>query len=103
MIMILENDTFNFGNIFLNNSKEEVILGLTIGNKLSFENHGKKICRKTSQKTCALSRISNHLDPKQKEILFKGMIRSQFSHCPLIWMFSSRKSNDLINEVHERS
>ena len=31
------------------------------------------------------------------------MIRSQLSYCPLIWMFSSRKSNNLINEVHERS
>ena len=98
-----ENDTFNFGNISLKNSKGEVILGLTIDNKLSFDNHVKKICRKASQKTCALSRISNYLDSKQKEIVFKGMIRSQFSYCPLIWMFSSRKSNNLINKVHERS
>ena len=98
-----ENDTFNFGNISLKNSKEGVILGLTVDNKLPFDNHVKKICRKASQKTCALSRISNYLDSKQKEIVFKGMIRSQFSYCPLIWMFSSRKSNNLINKVHERS
>ena len=39
----------------------------------------------------------------KKEILFKGMIRSHFSYCPLIWMFSSEKSNNLINKVHERS
>ena len=31
------------------------------------------------------------------------MIRSQFSYCPLIWMFSSRNSNSLISKVHERS
>ena len=31
------------------------------------------------------------------------MIRSQFSYCPLIWIFSSRKSNNLVNKVHERS
>ena len=31
------------------------------------------------------------------------MIRSQFGYCPLVWMFSSRKSNNLINKVHERS
>ena len=30
------------------------------------------------------------------------MIRSQFSYCPLKWMFCSRKSNSLINKVHER-
>ena len=31
------------------------------------------------------------------------MKRSQFSYCPLIWVFSSRKSNNLISKVHERS
>ena len=45
-----ENDAVNFGNISLENSKEEVILGLAIDNKLSFDNHVKKICRKASQK-----------------------------------------------------
>ena len=98
-----ENDTCNFGNISLKNSDKEVILGLTIDNKLSFDNHVKKICRKASQKTCALSRILNYLESNQKKILFKGMIRSQFSYCPLIWMFFSRKPNNLINKVHERS
>ena len=31
------------------------------------------------------------------------MIKSQFSYCPSIWMFSTRQSNNLINKVHERS
>ena len=51
-----ESNTFNFENKFLKNCKE-VILGLTIDNKLSFDNHVKKISRKASQKTCALSRL----------------------------------------------
>ena len=31
------------------------------------------------------------------------MIKSEFSYCPLIWKFSSRKANNLINRIHERS
>ena len=31
------------------------------------------------------------------------MIKSQLSYCPIIWMFSSRQSNNLISKVHERS
>ena len=31
------------------------------------------------------------------------MIKSQFTYCPLVWMFCSRTSNNLINETHERS
>ena len=75
--------------------------------------HVKKICNqvimsrkfveKQVKKTYDLSRMLNYLESKQKEILFKGIIRSQFSYCPLIWMFSSRKSNNLISKVHERS
>ena len=31
------------------------------------------------------------------------MIKSQFNYCPLVWMFCSRQSNNLINKIHERS
>ena len=31
------------------------------------------------------------------------MIKSQFNDCPLVWMFCSRKSNNLINKVQERA
>ena len=51
-----ENDTFNFGNISLKISKE-VILGLTIDNKLSFDNRVKEICRKASQGLCIIKNI----------------------------------------------
>ena len=30
------------------------------------------------------------------------MIKSQFNYCPLVWMFCSRKSNNLVNKVQER-
>ena len=30
------------------------------------------------------------------------MIKSQFTYCPLVRMFCSRQSNNLINKVHER-
>ena len=51
----------------------------------------------------ALLKIANYLNSCQKKLIFSGMIKSQFSYCPLIWMFSSRKSNNLINRLHERS
>ena len=45
-----ENDKFEFGNWILENSKEEVVLGVTIDNKLIFDSHIKNICIKTSLK-----------------------------------------------------
>ena len=31
------------------------------------------------------------------------MVKSQFSYCPLVWMFYSRNVNNLINKIQERS
>ena len=35
--------------------------------------------------------------------LMKAFIESQFNYCPLTWMFHSRKLNNKINKLHERT
>ena len=42
----------------LENSKEEVILEITIDNQLVFYSHIKSMCRKAGEKLSALARIS---------------------------------------------
>ena len=44
-----QNDKLEFDNWLLENRKEEVVLGVTIDNKLTFDSHIKNICRKASQ------------------------------------------------------
>ena len=39
----------------------------------------------------------------KKRVLMKAFIESQFSYCPLIWMFHSRGVNNKINHLHEWS
>ena len=39
----------------------------------------------------------------KRRILLNTFIESQFSYCPLIWMFHSRKLNHKINHIHERA
>ena len=85
----------------LKSSKEEVILGITIDNNLTFDSHIKSICRKAGQKLSARSRISPYLETVKKELLLKCMVKSQFSYCPLIWMFCSRIANNLISKIQE--
>ena len=48
-----------------------------------------------------LSRLSNYLNDFQKRLVFNSIVKSQFSYCPLVWMFCSRTSNDTISKVHE--
>ena len=98
-----ENETFLFHNILMENSKEQKILGVIIDNKLNFKSHINELCKKASQKVAALSRLSSYLHNSEKKLIFNSIIKSQFSYCPLVWMFCSRTSNNMINKLHERS
>ena len=40
---------------------------------------------------------------KRNKLVFNAVIKSHFSYCPLIWMYSSQRSNNLINRIPERS
>ena len=40
---------------------------------------------------------------KQRRVIMKSFILSQFGYCPLVWMFHSRRLNNRINRIHERA
>ena len=85
------------------NSTSEKLLGIKIDNKLSFNEHVTELCRKASQKLHALSRIARFMNINQRKVIMKAFIHSQFGYCPLVWMFHSRKLNNRINKIQERS
>ena len=41
------------------------------------------------------------MDLPKRKVLMKALINSQFSYCPLIWMFHGRTLNNRINNIHE--
>ena len=84
-------------------SSHEKLLGLVIDKKLNFNKHLETICKKTSAKVTALARMVKIIPFEKKRLLMKAFIESQFSYCPLIWMFCSRKMNNKINYIHERA
>ena len=79
------------------------LLGVTIDNKLNFDEHVSKLCKKASQKIHALARISNFMSQDKLRIIMSAFIESQFGYCPLAWMFHSRTLNNRINRLHERA
>ena len=84
-------------------SQSVKLLGVTIDNKLDFNEHVSKICKKVSTKLHALARISHFMTPEKLRLILKAFIESQFSYCPLLWMFHSRALNNRINRLHERA
>ena len=102
---VKENEQFDLicNDITLKHSSHEKNLGVTIDNKLSFNEHIINIYKIANKKLNALSRINHYVKQNQKEILLSSFLISHFSYCPLIWMFCSKKSTKKANAVHERS
>ena len=98
-----KNYSIEIENFKIFNRNCEKLLGISIDNTLSFDDHVSDLCRKASQKLHALSRISHFMNMKQRKIIMKSFVHSQFGYCPLVWMFHSRKLNNRIDRIHERS
>ena len=61
------------------------------------------ICKKAGQKLHAPARITNYTKISKKRSIVNVFILSQFSHCPLIWIFLSRKLNHRIDKINDRA
>ena len=89
------------GTLIPNESKVE-LLGITFDNNLDFDLHVTRLCKQASRKLQALSGISIYMDFDKRRSLMNSFLISQFSYCPLVWMFHSRILNNRINKLHER-
>ena len=79
------------------------LLGIFLDSKLNFESHEGSLCRKAGQKINALVRLKNYFTSDQRNLLLNSVIKSQFTYCLLIWMFTSRYLNNALNSIHERA
>ena len=92
--------------IMLNNneissSNEEKLLGISLDMKLNFGSHISSLSRKAGQNINVLARLKNYLTSDQRNLLINSVIKSQFTYCPLVWVFSSHFRNDAINSIHK--
>ena len=58
--------------------------------------------KKTNQKLRAINRVKCYIGFEQKKIIMSLFIKSQFSCCPLIWMFWLRTSMNKLNNIHKK-
>ena len=68
----------------INTSKSVKPLGITIDNKLNFEEHIFAFCKKTSLQLNAVSRLQKYMEKKEKEAVINSFIYSNFNYCLLV-------------------
>ena len=98
-----QESDIKIGNDIITNKTNVKLLGVTIDNKLNFNEHVDNICKKANNKLHALARIAKYRSPDKLRILMKTFIESQFNYCPLTWMFHSRELHSKINKSKERA
>ena len=76
---------------------------MKLGRNLDFDNYVFSLCKKAGRKLALLERSSKFMIFKQKQILMKSFVESQFRYYLLIWMFHSRKPNSKLSLLRERS
>ena len=96
LITTNEEKNISIGGEKIQNSKSDILLGVTIDNKLFFTEQVDKICQKSSQKLNTLSRLSSFTSLEKWRVIVKV-----FGYRPLIWMFHNRTLNNRINRIHE--
>ena len=79
------------------------MLGVNVDSKLKFDMHVQYLLKTAGRKLTVLARMSNILTFSKLRILMKSFFESQFSYCPLVWMFCSRTLNNRINKLQERA
>ena len=75
------------------------ILGVKFDHKLNFDDHVKALCVKASRQVSVLLRLSNFLDIESRKTIYRTFILSNFSYCPVVWFFTSKKSMQMIAKI----
>ena len=85
-------------DITLKHSSHEKVLGITIYNKLFFDEQINNISTTAVKKLDVLNRIKQYMKEKNsKGIITTPFIIYHFSYGPLIWMFCPKKSTKKLN------
>ena len=77
--------------------------GVTTDNKFKFDDHIANTCFKAIQKLSALSRLARLLTFDGKPSFLKAFFEYHFKYCSLFCVFCSRRDNNRINKLHERT
>ena len=90
-------------NLCMKNSSCKKMSGINFDYKLKFKNYIDEICKKTSRKFNAVTRIASYMGIRKRRTLVNVFFKSQFNYCPLILMCCDQSLNNKIDWLHELS
>ena len=98
----LSKSVLNINGVELTMEPSVKLLGIEIDNKLNFEKHISNICRKASNQL-NICRLETFMGHKEKEAIINTFVHSDFNYGCLIWHLISKKSQNKVEKIHEKS
>ena len=74
------------------------VLGVTLDDKLKFDEHVSEMCRKASRQI-----VSKYLDESCRILVFKSLISSNFNYCLVSWMFCGKTNLNKLEKLQKRA
>ena len=90
-------------SIVINESNTMELLGITIDNILTCNEHINNLSCFASYKLYALHRIRKYLTQDQARLLYNAFINNQFNYVPIIWMFCQNNQYLKIQNINHKS
>ena len=97
--LILGKTEHNF-SFPVNNSID--IFGMTIDNRLSFDNHVSVICKKINNQFNVMLRFRKLINKETLLKLYKAFILPHFYYCSSIWHFCGARNADKVDNLNKR-
>ena len=79
------------------------VLGVTLDKILQYNTHISNLCSKASTQINAMKRIGKYLNTDCRIAIYKSFISSNFSYCPVSWMFCGKRNSDKLEKLQERA
>ena len=95
--------SINIKSSVIEGRSSEKFHGIAIDSNFTFEKQINELCKKGNLKLHALTRCAKFMSTEKRRLIFKVFIISQFSYCPLVWMFHTKQLNNRINSQHEKA
>ena len=86
----------------IESTKSVKLLGITIDDRLRFDQHISNLCSKAAMQLNALGRLQKYMGKSEKVAIVNSFIYANFKYCPVAWHFSTCKSIRKIEKVQKR-
>ena len=95
-------ETINIDGEIINSEETVKLSGVSLDYRLDFDPHMSNICKEAATQLNFLN-LKSFIGFKEKKVLVQSFIFSNFEYYPLVWYFSSSKSLQNIEKLHERA